>query len=68
MSMVLAAAKDMSPVVSSMSMAAARAKPGELSVGGAPASSLQVAYEVLKRAAKVEELLKKQAKKAGIDY
>lgn len=35
-------------------MSAARAKSGELSVGGAPASSLQVAYEVLKRAAKVE--------------
>ena len=33
---------------------AARAKPGALSVGGPPASSLQVAYEVLKRAAKVE--------------
>jgi tripartite-type tricarboxylate transporter receptor subunit TctC len=34
--------------------AAARAQPGQLSVGGAPSSSLQVAYEVLKRAAKVE--------------
>ncbi len=33
---------------------AARAKPGELSLGAAPSSSLQVAYEVLKRAAKVE--------------
>jgi tripartite-type tricarboxylate transporter receptor subunit TctC len=31
----------------------ARAKPGELSVAGAPASSLQVFYEVIKRAANV---------------
>jgi tripartite-type tricarboxylate transporter receptor subunit TctC len=31
----------------------ARAKPGELSVAGAPASSLQVVYEVIKRAADV---------------
>jgi tripartite-type tricarboxylate transporter receptor subunit TctC len=30
-------------------VAAARAKPGELSVAGAPASSLQIAYEVFKR-------------------
>jgi tripartite-type tricarboxylate transporter receptor subunit TctC len=35
-------------------VAAARAKPGELSVAGAPASSLQVAYEVIKRAAGIE--------------
>jgi tripartite-type tricarboxylate transporter receptor subunit TctC len=35
-------------------IAAARAKPGELSVAGAPASSLQVAYEVIKRAAGIE--------------
>src|SRR5947209_5771268 len=34
-------------------IAAARAKPGELTVAGAPASSLQVAFEVLKRAADV---------------
>jgi tripartite-type tricarboxylate transporter receptor subunit TctC len=34
-------------------VAAARAKPGELSVAGAPASSLQVVYEVIKRAADV---------------
>lgn len=32
-------------------IAAARAKPGELSVAGAPASSLQMAYEVFKRGA-----------------
>lgn len=30
-------------------VAAARAKPGELSMAGAPASSLQIAYEVFKR-------------------
>jgi tripartite-type tricarboxylate transporter receptor subunit TctC len=35
-------------------IAAARAKPGELSVAGAPASSLQVAYEVIKRAAGID--------------
>lgn len=35
-------------------VAAARAKPGELSVAGAPASSLQVFYEVIKRAANIE--------------
>jgi len=35
-------------------IAAARAKPGELSVAGAPASSLQVAYEVIRRAAGIE--------------
>ncbi len=35
-------------------LAAARAKPGELSVaGGGPASSLQIAFEVLKRAADI---------------
>jgi tripartite-type tricarboxylate transporter receptor subunit TctC len=34
-------------------IAAARAKPGELSVAGAPASSLQIAHEVLKRAADI---------------
>jgi tripartite-type tricarboxylate transporter receptor subunit TctC len=34
-------------------IAAARAKPGELSFSGAPASSLQMAYEVLKRSANV---------------
>jgi tripartite-type tricarboxylate transporter receptor subunit TctC len=34
-------------------VAAARAKPGELAVAGAPASSLQVFYEVIKRAADV---------------
>jgi tripartite-type tricarboxylate transporter receptor subunit TctC len=34
-------------------IAAARAKPGELTVAGAPASSLQIAFEVLKRAAGV---------------
>jgi len=33
---------------------AARAKPGELSVAGSPASSLQIAYEVFKRAANVD--------------
>jgi len=35
-------------------VAAARAKPGELAVAGAPASSLQVVYEVIKRAANVD--------------
>jgi tripartite-type tricarboxylate transporter receptor subunit TctC len=35
-------------------IAAARAKPGELSVAGAPASSLHVAFEVIRRAANVE--------------
>jgi len=35
-------------------IAAARATPGELTVAGAPASSLQIAYEVLKRAAGIE--------------
>jgi len=35
-------------------IAAAHAKPGELSVAGSPASSLQIAYEVFKRAAKVD--------------
>ena len=34
-------------------VAAARAKPGELSVAGAPSSSLQMAYEVFKHDAKV---------------
>src|SRR5262245_36441910 len=34
-------------------IAAARAKPGELTVAGAPASSLQIAYEVLKRGADI---------------
>jgi tripartite-type tricarboxylate transporter receptor subunit TctC len=34
-------------------IAAARARPGELSVGGAPASSLQMAHEVLKRGANI---------------
>jgi tripartite-type tricarboxylate transporter receptor subunit TctC len=35
-------------------IAAARAKPGELSVAGAPASSLQVFYEVIKRSAGIQ--------------
>src|SRR5262249_8825997 len=35
-------------------VAAAHAKPGELSVAGSPASSLHIAYEVFKRAAKVD--------------
>lgn len=35
-------------------LAAARAKPGELSYGTSPASSLHVAVEVIKRAAKVD--------------
>jgi len=35
-------------------IAAARAKPGALSVAGSPASSLQIAYEVFKRAANVD--------------
>jgi tripartite-type tricarboxylate transporter receptor subunit TctC len=34
-------------------IAAARAKPGELTVAGAPASSLHIAFEVLKRAADI---------------
>jgi tripartite-type tricarboxylate transporter receptor subunit TctC len=34
-------------------IAAARAKPGELSLAAAPASSLQIAFEVLKRAANI---------------
>jgi tripartite-type tricarboxylate transporter receptor subunit TctC len=34
-------------------IAAARAKPGELSLAAAPASSLQIAFEVLKRAADI---------------
>ena len=34
-------------------IAAARAKPGELAVAGAPSSSLQIAYEVLKRGANI---------------
>jgi tripartite-type tricarboxylate transporter receptor subunit TctC len=34
-------------------VAAARAKPGELSLAAAPASSLQIAFEVLKRAANI---------------
>ncbi|MFL6799208.1 MAG: Bug family tripartite tricarboxylate transporter substrate binding protein [Xanthobacteraceae bacterium] len=34
-------------------LAAARSKPGEITVAGAPASSLQIAYEVLKRSAQV---------------
>jgi tripartite-type tricarboxylate transporter receptor subunit TctC len=35
-------------------LAAARAKPGELSVAGAPASALHVAFEVIRRAANVD--------------
>jgi tripartite-type tricarboxylate transporter receptor subunit TctC len=35
-------------------VAAARAKPGEFSVAGSPASSLQIAFEVFKRAANVD--------------
>src|SRR6267154_4150499 len=35
-------------------IAAARAKPGELSLAAAPASSLQIAFEVLKRAANID--------------
>jgi len=35
-------------------VAAARAKHGELTMAGAPASSLQIAYEVLKRAANID--------------
>lgn len=35
-------------------LAAARAKPGELSYGASPASSLHVAAEVIKRAAKID--------------
>jgi tripartite-type tricarboxylate transporter receptor subunit TctC len=35
-------------------IAAARAKPGELTVAGAPASSLQIAFEVLKRRADID--------------
>jgi tripartite-type tricarboxylate transporter receptor subunit TctC len=35
-------------------VAAARAKPGELSLAAAPASSLQIAFEVLKRAANID--------------
>jgi len=35
-------------------IAAARAKPGGLSVAGSPASSLQIAYEVFKRGANIE--------------
>jgi tripartite-type tricarboxylate transporter receptor subunit TctC len=35
-------------------VAAARAKPGELSVAGSPASSLQIAFEVFKLAANVD--------------
>jgi len=35
-------------------IAAARASPGALSVAGSPSSSLQIAYEVFKRAANVE--------------
>jgi len=35
-------------------IAAARAKPGELSVAGAPASSLHVAFEVIRRAANID--------------
>jgi len=34
-------------------IAAARAKPGELSLAAAPASSLQIAFEVVKRAANI---------------
>jgi tripartite-type tricarboxylate transporter receptor subunit TctC len=34
-------------------IAAARAKPGDLTVAGAPASSLQIAYEVFKRGADI---------------
>ena len=34
-------------------IAAAKAKPGELAVAGAPSSSLQIAYEVLKRGANI---------------
>jgi tripartite-type tricarboxylate transporter receptor subunit TctC len=35
-------------------IAAARAKPGELALAAAPASSLQIAFEVLKRAANID--------------
>jgi tripartite-type tricarboxylate transporter receptor subunit TctC len=35
-------------------VAAARARPGELSVAGSPASSLQIAYEVFKRGANID--------------
>lgn len=35
-------------------IAAARARPGALSVAGSPSSALQIAYEVLKRAANVD--------------
>jgi tripartite-type tricarboxylate transporter receptor subunit TctC len=35
-------------------VAAARAKPGELSVGASPASSLHIAFEVFRRAARID--------------